>query len=52
MVRKTELKSNLSHFSSYNIVSCFIFTDLIRRLLDTKLVDPIYVDAYDPNGLF
>jgi len=42
MVRKTELKNtvDLSHFSSFNIMSYFIYTDLISSLLDPRLVDP------------
>jgi len=55
MVRKTELKVDLSHVSSFNIMSYFIFTDLISCLLDPRLVDPgstlIYVGAYDPKFL-
>jgi len=54
IVRKTELVSSLSHFCSFNIMAYFIYTDLIRSLLDPRLVDPgstlIYVGAYDPRG--
>jgi len=52
MVRKTELKSTSISFSSFNIVSYFIYTDLISSLLDPRLVDHgltlIHVGAYDP----
>jgi len=41
MVRKTELKSRLSRFSSFNISSYFIYTGLSSSLLDPRLVDPI-----------
>jgi len=48
MVRKTELKVDLSQFSSFNIMS--YKTDLISSLLNLILVDPgsilIYVGAY------
>jgi len=53
MVRKIELKSTivLSHFSFFNIMSYFIYIDLISNLLDPGLVDPgstlINVVAYD-----
>jgi len=52
MVRKTKLKRiDLSHFGSFNIMSYFIYTDLISSLLDPRLVYPgstlIYVGAYD-----
>jgi len=40
MVKKTELKRDVSHFSSINITSYLIYTDLISSLLDPKLVDP------------
>jgi len=30
----------VSHISSFNILSCFIYADLISSLLDPKLVDP------------
>jgi len=47
MVKKTELKSKSS---SFNIMSYFIFTNLISSLLDPKLVDSgsslIYVGTY------
>jgi len=53
MLRKTEVKSR-SHFSSFNIMSYLIYTDLISSFLDPKLVDPrstlIHVGAYDPYG--
>jgi len=53
MVRKTELKVDLSHFSSFNIMLYFIYTDLISSLLDPRFVDPgsilIHVGAYDPK---
>jgi len=56
MVRKTELKSTVdhSHFSSFNIMSYFIYTDLISSLLDPRLVDPgstliFYIGAYGPE---
>jgi len=39
MVRETERKVDLSHFSSFNIVSYFISTDLIGSLLDPRLID-------------
>jgi len=39
MVRKTE-KVDLSHFSSFNIMSYFIYADLIGGLLNPRLVDP------------
>jgi len=40
LIRKTELKIDLSHFSSFNITSYFIYTDLITSLPDPRLVDP------------
>jgi len=47
MVRKAELKS--WSISSLNIMSSFIYTDLISSLLDPRIVDPgstlIYVGA-------
>jgi len=54
MVRKTGLKSiGLSHFSSY-VMSYLIYTDVISKLLDLRLVDPgstmIHVDAYDSES--
>jgi len=49
MTRKTEL----SHFSSFNIMSYFIYTDLISSLLDPALDDPgsalIHFSAYNPR---
>jgi len=54
MVRKTKLKRtvDLSHCSSFNMMSYFIYTDLIISLLDERLVDPgltlIHFGAYDP----
>jgi len=54
MVRKTELKVDLSHFSSFNIMSCLIYTDLISSLLDPTIVNPglslIYIGAYVPKS--
>jgi len=54
-MRKTELESNLFHFSSVNIWSYFIYTDLISSLLNTRLVDPgstlIYVDTFGSKNL-
>jgi len=40
MVKKTELKVDPAHFSSFNIMSYFIYTDLINSLVDPNLVDP------------
>jgi len=40
MLKKTNEKIDLSHFSSFNIISYFTYTDLICSLLDPKLVDP------------
>jgi len=40
MVRKTELKSKSISFNSFNIMSYFIYIDLISSLLDPRLIDP------------
>jgi len=40
MLSKTELNSRSILFSSFNIMSHFIYTDLISSLLDPRLVDP------------
>jgi len=52
MVWKTELKRDVSHFSSFNIMLYFIYADIISNLRDLRLVDPgstlIYVGAYGP----
>jgi len=40
MLRKTELRVDVSHFSSFNITSYLIYTDLISSLLDPRLADP------------
>jgi len=34
-------EENWTHFSSFNITSSLICTDLISSLLDPKLVDPV-----------
>jgi len=39
-VRKTELKVEISHFSSFNIMPYFVYADIISSLLDLRLVDP------------
>jgi len=38
MVRKTEVKVNLSHFNSFNVMSYFINIDLISNLLNPSLL--------------
>jgi len=39
MVKKTEQKADLSHFSSFNIMSYFIYTDLISSVLDPRHIN-------------
>jgi len=50
------VKRRSSHFSSFNVVPYFIYTDLISGLPDPRLVDPgsslIHVNAYDPKILY
>jgi len=49
MVRKTDL----THFSSFNITSYFIYTDLISSLLDARLVGPlIHIGAYEVKKVY
>jgi len=40
MVRKIELKStvDLSHFESFNIMSCFIYSDLITLFYKNNFI--------------
>jgi len=53
---KIKLKVDPFHFSSFNIMSHFIYTDLISNLLDPRLVDPglilIYVGANNQGPLY
>jgi len=55
MVRKAEQIVDLSHFTSFNIMSRFIYTDLFSSLLNPRHADPgstlIHVGAYGPYSL-